>query len=307
MEPLEIDTFAYFARASDHDVSVPRYGAPFGNEMVTLSSTMQFDGVSDDADTWPDATDQGPVRKVNAQRFIKTQGVAKKDWINNLFPVICGKDDNYPDKPFVEWSSYAEELLSQSDWHYLDLPPKTEAPMRGVNCFRGVLFVKMLATEEEKKKNKLPYRGEFARPYIFLTLVCAAAPGFGGHLVNVTEALALKLGFDRVVLATLVPSVNTYYKRRYRFMDWRGRTVPVPQDFLTHDTNAREVIELNQLPNLAGQLNSAGAATGPSNAASFPGGGSASSSGSANSSAAAQAPTVPSSRRLSKQAERFTY
>ena len=93
---------------------------------------------------------------------------------------------------------------------------------------------------DQKRKSELdmPSQGEYALPYLYVVVVCAAgSPGYGAVLMDLVQALAAELGIMRIALSGLPNACGFYYSRGYEFCPWSGRIFDVPERYLTLQTN----------------------------------------------------------------------
>lgn len=129
-----------------------------------------------------------------------------RQWIDTVFPVTCKRPNGLLD---IRWKGYGEDLLTQSDWYYLD--PKGE----------GHLFVSSSYNKTTRKILKLPEPpvGCFKGNLIYIVLVCAkAGTGVGKTMLSVADAVASKIGADGIALSTLSNSAGVYFNHGYEFV-----------------------------------------------------------------------------------------
>ena len=122
--------------------------------------------------------------------------------------------------PEIGYELFGEELLLYTDWFYMDNPTMTTSQLAcAAGCDAlGMLFVKYLYSDEEKKKLHLPFEGLFSGSYLYITLICASS-GKGSTLLKVAEAVAAKLNCKSIVLSTMMTqaTVAWYHKKEFQF------------------------------------------------------------------------------------------
>jgi hypothetical protein len=120
----------------------------------------------------------------------------------------------------IRFPDYILELARMTEWYYIDDDSTKNEP-------RGVLFVRAFDTDQLKDLYGMPKAGKFARPYLYISVVCSAKDsGMGSKLMQVALNMALSLGLDSVVLSALPNAAGFYYNRfGFDFIDRNGRLV----------------------------------------------------------------------------------
>ena len=158
------------------------------------------------------------------------------DWVENVFEPVCDRrrDANGEELGTIEWRQYNEELVSTTDWYYLD-PNK-----------QGHIFLQLLDTPTFKDKMGMPTRGAFEGRYLYIALVCSLPKTIGSYLMEIAEAACRALGCDGIALASLSNSAPFYLHKGFQFMDrTTGRPIDVTPWLKTVTVNGRSQIVID--------------------------------------------------------------
>ena len=125
------------------------------------------------------------------------------EWVQQVFYRLCNRGK---DLGSITWTKYGKELMSITDWYFLDFQK------------RGQMFVSLVDDEASLENLHLEKVGVFSKRFLYIALVCAKPGfGFGKIMLNAAEELARELGCAGIVLASLINSAGVYFSQGYRF------------------------------------------------------------------------------------------
>lgn len=148
----------------------------------------------------------------------------------------------------IEFDVFGEELARTTDWYFVDewitkeeLMLRTAGRRQSINSVeaekarelenkpsgRGHIFLRLYDTLEMKKTDKMPHEGVFAKPYLYIIVICAAGhKGFGSYMMKMAENVAHQCGCTTLALAALPDAAGFYYgKHGFRFKRHDGTNI----------------------------------------------------------------------------------
>lgn len=160
-----------------------------------------------------------------------------REWVEKHFGSRCALDKKY----------VYNHIIKKTEFLYMDglqiIQAGRSRSEKVPTLDKGFLAMKIYDTEEKKTNDKMPNKGMFEKPYVYIQLVCALeSRGFGIELLNTAIAVALANKCYTIALSTLTTPASFYYRNGFKFCSRDGNIVEVDKCYISESEGKERLV-----------------------------------------------------------------
>ena len=211
---------------------------PKGLKPMEYGSDVVVQLAQDDSITFkPLGTTKSTGFVAKLTKFEEANGGGDK--MDDLFGTLCKR----PDGTSLEYGSYQQSLLTNSDWYHIN---------NGAEGERDMMFIRVIDTKQRRDQLNIGCEGKFVHNILYIGLLCVDR-GRSKRLLDAAERFCVEKGLAGILLASMSNSAGAYWNYGYRFVE-REKGIEISMDeYVTWKAgkdgrSGRRVLDLTSTP-----------------------------------------------------------